>query len=90
MAGWQGVLLFVWWRPSQGGTRDRYHGHTTAAGFPVDSAPARARFYVLANWSYQGGVFLSRSSGMLYQVRCRWGRVGVGGAQGRGSESHTR
>lgn len=38
------------------------------AGFPVSSAAARHRFYVYSNWCYQAGVFLSRSSGMLYQV----------------------
>ena len=40
-------------------------------GFPVESAEARHRFYTYSNWMYQAGVFVSRSSGMLYQARLR-------------------
>ena len=43
-------------------------GAWTAIGFPVESADARHTFYTFANWVYQIGVFLSRSSGLLYQV----------------------
>ncbi|KAL4854287.1 hypothetical protein ACK3TF_004978 [Chlorella vulgaris] len=46
-------------------------GAWTAVGFPVSSAAARHRFYVYSNWCYQAGVFLSRSSGMLYQASRR-------------------
>lgn len=42
--------------------------HTLFAGFPVSSEAARKRFYVYSNWLYQAGVFISRSSGMLWQV----------------------
>ena len=34
----------------------------------MESADARHTFYTFANWVYQIGVFLSRSSGLLYQV----------------------
>ena len=37
-------------------------------GFPVTSSSARAQFYHYANWTYQVGVFLSRSSGNLFTV----------------------
>ncbi len=49
--------------------------HPPPSGFPVSSEQARKRFYVYSNWLYQAGVFLSRSSGMLWQVggRCRRG-----------------
>ena len=42
-------------------------GVWSAIGFPPDSSSAREEFYAYANWSYQLGVFLSRSSGMLFQ-----------------------
>ena len=48
------------------------------AGFPVTSAPARHRFYVYSNWTYQVGVFLSRSSGMIYQVGLGQGQAAAG------------
>ncbi|KAL7527879.1 hypothetical protein ACHAXR_002179 [Thalassiosira sp. AJA248-18] len=38
-------------------------GVWSAIGFPVTSASARAQFYHYSNWTYQAGVFLSRSSG---------------------------
>ena len=38
------------------------------AGFPVTDAAARHRFYSASNWCYQVGVFVSRSSGLAYQV----------------------
>jgi len=41
-------------------------GVWTAIGFPVDSEEARKVFYVRSNWSYQIGVFISRSSGTIY------------------------
>ena len=41
-------------------------GVWSAIGFPVSSASARDNFYLRANWCYQGGVFLSRSSGTLF------------------------
>lgn len=37
-------------------------------GFPVEDEAARHRFYVFGNWLYQAGVFLSRSSGTLWQA----------------------
>ena len=43
-------------------------GVWSSIGFPIADAAARHRFYVAANWMYQAGVFLSRSSGMLFQV----------------------
>ena len=43
-------------------------GTWSAIGFPVSSADARQRFYEYANWSYQGGVFVSRSSGMMIRL----------------------
>lgn len=43
-------------------------GAWTAIGFPVPSnSESRKRFYVYSNWTYQAGVFLSRSSGMLWR-----------------------
>ena len=44
-------------------------GAWAAIGFPVTSKSARESFYELANWSYQGGVFVSRSSGVWLPVR---------------------
>ena len=41
-----------------------------AVGFPVTDARARHRFYSASNWCYQVGVFVSRSSGLAYQVQC--------------------
>eukprot|EP00903_Cladosiphon_okamuranus_P005515 g5494.t2 len=43
-------------------------GTWSAIGFPVTSADARQRFYEYANWCYQGGVFVSRSSGMVVRL----------------------
>lgn len=43
-------------------------GVWTAIGFPVEDEEARHRFYVYANWMYQGGVFVSRSSGTVWQA----------------------
>ena len=43
-------------------------GTWTAIGFPVDSESARDEFYEYSNWVYQAGVFLSRSSGTIYQA----------------------
>eukprot|EP00039_Didymoeca_costata_P028204 m.20328 g.20328 ORF g.20328 m.20328 type:complete len:488 (+) comp6807_c0_seq1:136-1599(+) len=37
-------------------------------GFPITSKAARDKFYVTANWMYQLGVFISRSSGTVYQA----------------------
>ena len=49
-------------------------GVWSAVGFPVDSASARAQFYHYSNWTYQAGVFLSRSSGNLCtaSIRVLW------------------
>ncbi|KAL3806093.1 hypothetical protein ACHAXA_002464 [Cyclostephanos tholiformis] len=41
-------------------------GVWSAMGFPVTSAAARAQFYHYSNWTYQAGVFVSRSSGTLW------------------------
>lgn len=46
-------------------------GAWTAIGFPVSSEASRKHFYYFANWSYQAGVLLSRSSGMLLQLGLR-------------------
>jgi battenin len=43
-------------------------GVWSAMGFPVESQTARARFYHYSNWSYQVGVFVSRSSGILFRA----------------------
>jgi battenin len=43
-------------------------GAWAALGFPVESEEARDRFYETANWLYQAGVFLSRSSGQLFSL----------------------
>jgi len=43
-------------------------GTWAAMGFPVTVAESRHTFYIYANWSYQVGVFLSRSSGMVWQA----------------------
>ncbi|CAM9788942.1 unnamed protein product [Pylaiella littoralis] len=43
-------------------------GTWSAIGFPITSANARRRFYEYANWCYQGGVFVSRSSGMIVRL----------------------
>jgi len=41
-------------------------GTWTAIGFPITSETARSDFYFAANWAYQAGVFVSRSSGTLF------------------------
>ena len=41
-------------------------GTWTAIGFPVTDVDSRDRFYEFSNWMYQAGVFLSRSSGILF------------------------
>ena len=43
-------------------------GVWTAMGFPVESASSRKIFYTRANWLYQLGVFLSRSSGTMFTM----------------------
>jgi type IV secretory pathway VirB6-like protein len=43
-------------------------GAWAAIGFPESDSDARGQFYTYANWCYQGGVFISRSSGLLFQV----------------------
>ena len=42
-------------------------GAWAAIGFPTDDKNARELFYEYANWCYQGGVFVSRSSGELWK-----------------------
>lgn len=46
-------------------------GVWSAIGFPVESAAARQRFYRNSNLCYQGGVFVSRSSGTLWRASLR-------------------
>jgi battenin len=41
-------------------------GVWSAMGFPVTDASARKEFYEYANWTYQAGVVVSRSSGTLW------------------------
>ncbi|KAK9806280.1 hypothetical protein WJX72_008416 [[Myrmecia] bisecta] len=43
-------------------------GVWSVMGFPVGSPDARHRFYTYSNWTYQLGVFVSRSSGLAYQA----------------------
>eukprot|EP00804_Cyclotella_cryptica_P000004 CCRYP_013706-RB/>CCRYP_013706-RB protein AED:0.05 eAED:0.05 QI:382/0.66/0.75/1/0/0.25/4/80/517 len=43
-------------------------GVWSAIGFPVTSSVARAQFYHYSNWTYQVGVFVSRSSGNLFHA----------------------
>lgn len=43
-------------------------GVWAAIGFPIDSESARKDFYRYSNWMYQGGVLVSRSSGMLWKA----------------------
>ena len=43
-------------------------GAWTAIGFPVELELARDEFYEYSNWVYQAGVFVSRSSGTIYQA----------------------
>ncbi|CAH0482438.1 unnamed protein product [Peronospora belbahrii] len=43
-------------------------GVWSAIGFPVDSKEARTHFYAAAGFTYQAGVFISRSSGVLFQA----------------------
>ncbi|KAI8105442.1 hypothetical protein M9434_000028 [Picochlorum sp. BPE23] len=54
-------------------------GVWTSIGFPVDDEEARHRFYVYANWMYQGGVFVSRSSGTVWQAEkpMLWAMPGI-------------
>ena len=45
-------------------------GTWAAIGIPnVHSIGDREDFYTFANWAYQGGVFISRSSSMLIPIR---------------------
>eukprot|EP00301_Raphidiophrys_heterophryoidea_P005221 c12219_g1_i1.p1 GENE.c12219_g1_i1~~c12219_g1_i1.p1 ORF type:complete len:287 (+),score=45.64 c12219_g1_i1:416-1276(+) len=41
-------------------------GVWSAMGYPVTSKHARQKFYQYANWLYQAGVFVSRSSGTIW------------------------
>ena len=41
-------------------------GVWTSIGFPVDDEAKRDSFYLASNWMYQGGVFMSRSSGAFF------------------------
>ncbi len=43
----------------------------SAIGFPITSESARNTFYVYGNWTYQVGVFVSRSSGVLWRADLR-------------------
>ncbi|KAE9021513.1 hypothetical protein PR003_g12940 [Phytophthora rubi] len=43
-------------------------GVWSAIGFPVESEEARSSFYSSAGLAYQAGVFISRSSGVLFQA----------------------
>ena len=48
-------------------------GVWAAVGFPSPTNPRdRDRFYKAANWCYQAGVFVSRSSGSVLQVSLPW------------------
>lgn len=43
-------------------------GAWAVIGFPLDDDHARRMFYTYANWTYQIGVFVSRSSGMYLKA----------------------
>jgi battenin len=43
-------------------------GPWAAIGFPVTSKSARDQFYEYSNFAYQGGVLLSRSSGLIFKA----------------------
>ena len=43
-------------------------GVWSAIGFPVSSENARNNFYEWSNFMYQGGVLISRSSGLVYKA----------------------
>lgn len=43
-------------------------GTWAAIGFPVGDKEAREQFYTFAGWTYQLGVFISRSSGTILQA----------------------
>jgi battenin len=43
-------------------------GVWAAMGFPIDSENARRDFYEFANWTYQLGVLISRSSGLVWKA----------------------
>jgi len=43
-------------------------GVWSSIGFPLSDTNSRTKFYALSNWTYQAGVFISRSSGMIYQA----------------------
>ncbi|GMH67532.1 hypothetical protein TrLO_g1657 [Triparma laevis f. longispina] len=43
-------------------------GTWAAIGFPVEDEDARKSFYQSANWVYQAGVFVSRSSGNIWHA----------------------
>jgi battenin len=43
-------------------------GVWSTIGFPSTSSDARGRFYLFSGFAYQAGVFVSRSSGMLFQA----------------------
>ena len=43
-------------------------GTWAAIGFPVDDQDARKLFYEYANWTYQFGVLISRSSGTWFKL----------------------
>ena len=43
-------------------------GVWAAIGFPITSENARNQFYSYSNWMYQGGVLVSRSSGLLWKA----------------------
>merc|ERR1712137_1008849 len=43
-------------------------GTWSSIGFPIEDKKARDDFYQYANFCYQGGVFISRSSGTVFQA----------------------
>lgn len=47
--------------------------NTRTPGFPVESREARHAFYLYSNWTYQAGVFISRTLGALLPI----GRAGL-------------
>ena len=47
-------------------------GAWAAIGFPASDPGAREAFYEYANWTYQAGVFVSRSSGVVLEVGMGW------------------
>jgi hypothetical protein len=49
-------------------------GVWASIGFPVENDNSRDKFYLYSNWCYQAGVFVSRSSGVVWKpdIKVLW------------------